>query len=75
MGSGTNNGVRLQHWGLTPLLWPGTRRGSRVPAWRQEARRRVVAAYFPPEEQVALYAALGMRYPNRVWCIIGAAVR
>ena len=31
-----------------------------VPAWRQEARRRVVAAYFPPEEQVALYAALGM---------------
>ena len=34
--------------------------GSRVPAWRQEARRRVVAAYFPPEEQVALYAALGM---------------
>ena len=53
----------------------GTWSGSRVPAWRQEARRRVVAAYFPPEEQVALYAALGMRYPNRVWCIIGAAVR
>ena len=53
----------------------GTGRGSRVPAWRQEARRRVVAAYFPPEEQVALYAALGMRFPNRVWCIIGAAVR
>ena len=46
-----------------------------MPAWRHEARRRVAAAYFPPEEQVALYAALGMRYPIRVWCMIGAAVR
>ena len=36
----------------------------RVPGWRQEARRRVVAAYFPPEEQVALYAALGMPVPS-----------
>jgi putative restriction endonuclease len=34
------------------------------PAWRQEARKRVVAAYFPPEEQVALYAALGMAVPS-----------
>jgi putative restriction endonuclease len=34
------------------------------PAWRQEARKRVVAAYFPPEEQVALYAALGMPVPS-----------
>jgi hypothetical protein len=28
-------------------------------AWRQEARKRVVAAYFPPEEQVALYGLYG----------------
>ena len=34
------------------------------PAWRQEARKRVVGAYFPPEEQVALYAALGMPVPS-----------
>ena len=33
-------------------------------AWRQEARRQVVATYFPPEEQVALYAALGMPVPS-----------
>ena len=31
------------------------------PRFRQEARRRVVATYFPPDEQVALYAAFGMR--------------
>jgi hypothetical protein len=43
-------------------LWPGTGEGLSGPAWRQEAWKRVVAAYFPPEEQVALYAALGMRY-------------
>ncbi len=34
------------------------------PTWRQEARKRVVAATFPPEEQVALYAALGMPVPS-----------
>jgi putative restriction endonuclease len=32
--------------------------------WRQEARKRVVATYFPPEEQVGLYAALGMAMPS-----------
>ena len=36
----------------------------RVPAWRQEARKRVVGTYFPPDEQVALYAALGMAVPS-----------
>jgi len=34
------------------------------PRFRQEARRRIVATYFPPEEQVALYAALGMPVPS-----------
>ncbi len=32
--------------------------------FRQEARRRIVATYFPPTEQVALYAALGMTMPS-----------
>ena len=32
--------------------------------FRQEARRRIVATYFPPDEQVALYAALGMPVPS-----------
>ena len=31
---------------------------------RQEARRRIVATYFPADEQVALYAALGMPVPS-----------
>ena len=34
------------------------------PRYRQEARRRIVATYFPPDEQVALYAALGMPEPS-----------
>jgi len=34
------------------------------PRFRQEARRRIVATYFTPDEQVALYAALGMREPS-----------
>ena len=32
--------------------------------FRQEARRRIVATYFPAAEQVALYAALGMPVPS-----------
>lgn len=32
--------------------------------FRQEARRRIVATYFPASEQVALYAALGMPVPS-----------
>lgn len=35
------------------------------PSWRQEARRRVVATYFPIGEQVALYAALGLSMPSQ----------
>jgi putative restriction endonuclease len=34
------------------------------PRFRQEARRRIIATYFPPDEQVALYAALGMPMPS-----------
>jgi putative restriction endonuclease len=34
------------------------------PRFRQEARRRIVATYFPADEQVALYAALGMPMPS-----------
>ena len=34
------------------------------PRFRQEARRRIVATYFPAHEQVALYAALGMQMPS-----------
>jgi putative restriction endonuclease len=34
------------------------------PRFRQEARRRIVATYFPPDEQVALYAALGIPMPS-----------
>lgn len=34
------------------------------PRFRHEARRRVVATFFPPDEQVALYAALGMPVPS-----------
>jgi putative restriction endonuclease len=34
------------------------------PRFRQEARRRIVATYFPADEQVALYAALGMTMPS-----------
>ena len=34
------------------------------PRFRPEARRRIVATYFPPDEQVALYAALGMPVPT-----------
>jgi len=34
------------------------------PRFRQEARRRIVATYFPAAEQVALYAALGMPVPS-----------
>jgi putative restriction endonuclease len=34
------------------------------PCFRQEARRGIVATYFPPDEQVALYAALGMTMPS-----------
>jgi putative restriction endonuclease len=34
------------------------------PRFRQEARRRIVPTYFPPDEQVALYAALGMPVPS-----------
>jgi putative restriction endonuclease len=34
------------------------------PRFRQEARRRVVATYFPADEQVALFAALGMPMPS-----------
>jgi putative restriction endonuclease len=34
------------------------------PRFRQESRRRIVATYFPAEEQVALYAAIGMPMPS-----------
>jgi putative restriction endonuclease len=34
------------------------------PRFRQEARRRIVATYFPPDEQVALFAALCMPMPS-----------
>jgi putative restriction endonuclease len=34
------------------------------PRFRQEARRRIVATYFPADEQVALFAALGMPVPS-----------
>jgi len=34
------------------------------PRFRQEARRRIVATYFPAAEQVALYAALGVLVPS-----------
>jgi putative restriction endonuclease len=34
------------------------------PRFRLEARRRIVATYFPPAEKVALYAALGMPVPS-----------
>jgi putative restriction endonuclease len=34
------------------------------PRFRQEARRRIVATYFPADEQVALCAALGMTMPS-----------
>ena len=43
--------------------------GSRVPAWRQEARRRVVAAYFPPEEQVALTPTAHDLFDAGLWTI------
>ena len=48
----------------TVRLEPGLLTAMRVPAWRQEARKRMVASYFPPDEQVALYAALGMPVPS-----------
>ncbi len=48
----------------TVKLDPVVLAAMQVPAWRQEVRKRVVAAYFPPEEQVALYAALGMPVPS-----------
>ena len=35
----------------------------RMPAWRQEARKRGVAAYFPPDEQ-ATYAIAGQSDPR-----------
>jgi putative restriction endonuclease len=34
------------------------------PRLRKEARRRIVPTYFPADEQVALYAALGMPMPS-----------
>jgi putative restriction endonuclease len=34
------------------------------PRFRQDARRRIVATYFPTVEQVALYAALGIPVPS-----------
>ena len=34
------------------------------PRFRQEARRLIVATYFPADEQVALYSALGMPVPS-----------
>ena len=48
----------------TVRLEPALLTAMRVPAWRQEARKRVVASFFPPDEQVALYAALGMPVPS-----------
>ena len=48
----------------TVRLDPTLLAAMRVPAWRQEVRKRMVAAYFPPDEQVALYAALGMPVPS-----------
>ncbi len=44
----------------TVKLEPGLLATMRVPAWCQEARRRVVATCFPPDEQVALCSALQM---------------
>ena len=43
--------------------------GSRVPAWRQEALKRVVAAYFPPEEQVALTPTAHDLFDAGLWTI------
>jgi putative restriction endonuclease len=34
------------------------------PRFRQDARRRIVTTYFPADEQVALYASLGMPEPS-----------
>ena len=45
-----------------------------MPAWRQEARRKVVATYFPPEEQVALAptstATPSPSPPSRLLCLL-----
>jgi putative restriction endonuclease len=43
----------------TVKLESGLLAAMRVPAWRQEARRRVVATYFPPDEQVAPLTLMG----------------
>ena len=48
----------------TVKLDPALLAAMQGPAWRQEARKRVVAAFFPREEQVALYAALGCPMPS-----------
>lgn len=34
------------------------------PVWREQARRVLIASYFPPEERLALYALLGMPVPS-----------
>ena len=56
----THVGVEEREVRLNPLLL------ARFidPRFRQEARRLIVATYFPPAEQVALYAALGMPEPS-----------
>jgi putative restriction endonuclease len=46
--------VHLGEGERTVKLEPGLLAAMRVPAWRQEARRRVLATYFPPDEQVAI---------------------
>jgi putative restriction endonuclease len=36
----------------------------RDPAWREQARRILIARYFQPEERTALYAAVGLPVPS-----------
>jgi putative restriction endonuclease len=37
---------------------------ARDPAWREKARRILIAKYFEPEERVALYALVGLPVPH-----------
>jgi putative restriction endonuclease len=34
------------------------------PAWREQARRILIASYFPPDERIALYTLLGLPVPT-----------
>ena len=52
--------------GLTPSVKLDTEfhRAIQDPAFRLAARKVLIAAYFPPDEQVALYAACGITPPS-----------